>query len=339
MDLAGIRMEDVFPDDAALALIARQKALNFTPGDDYLYSNSGYWLLGQTVERVTGESLREYARQKIFQPLGMAHTHFHDDPGHVMKDRVVSYAQTGGGYRVADLPNFDKIGAGGLYTTVEDLLKWDTNFYEPRIGSAEWLRLIQTPGALNNGNPLTYAFGLTIGTYRGLRTVRHGGSLMGFRAELMRFPDQKLTTIVLCNFAAIAPSRLAEQVAEVYLGAEMTAPAAPQLAGPGASASGAAKPGRGVATEAPLNREALAAYAGVYRSDEVQADYTIRANEGGLLLERPAASRTTLVRSGEDEFRAGNLMLRFRRDTPGTPMSSFTVQAGRVRNIVFERRQ
>ena len=209
MSLGGIRMEDVFPDEDALALIARQRALNFAPGEDHLYSNSGYWLLGQIVERVTGESLREYARRAIFEPLGMSRTHFHDDPGHVMANRVVSYSRTGDRYVVADLGNFDKIGAGGLYTTIDDLLKWDANFYDPRVGGARWLEQMQTVGRLNNGSPLTYAFGLTIGTHRGLRTVRHGGSLMGFRAELLRFPDQRFTALVLCNLASIAPAGLA----------------------------------------------------------------------------------------------------------------------------------
>ncbi len=161
MDLAGIRMEDVFPDADALALIARQKALNFAPGSDYLYSNTGYWLLGQIVKRVSGESLREYARRQLFQPLGMMHSHFHDDPGHPMPDRVVSYMPaSNNAFRMADLPNFDKIGAGGLYTTVEDLLKWDDEFYDGRVGGDAFLRQMQTRAVLDNGDTLGYAQGL-----------------------------------------------------------------------------------------------------------------------------------------------------------------------------------
>ena len=337
MSLGGIRMEDVFPDEDALALIARQRALNFAPGEDHLYSNSGYWLLGQIVERVTGESLREYARRAIFEPLGMSRTHFHDDPGHVMANRVVSYSRTGDRYVVADLGNFDKIGAGGLYTTIDDLLKWDANFYEPRVGGARWLEQMQTVGRLNNGNPLTYAFGLTIGTHRGLRTVRHGGSLMGFRAELLRFPDQRFTALVLCNLASIAPAGLAERVAAVYLGDRMSA--APT---PGARAGGAGG-GRGAAPEvaadppaAPPSAAALAIFAGTFRSEEVQADYTIRATEGRLVLERRIAAPTPLVPAGADAFRAGTLRLQFTRDSSGR-VTAFTIEAGRVRNIVFTR--
>src|SRR5439155_26910695 len=160
MELAGLRMEDVTPDDVMLALIARQKETNFKPGSEYLYSNSGYWLLGVIVKRVTGKSLRVFADEQIFQPLGMTHTHFHDDPGHVMKNRAMSYMpdSAAGGFRISYLQNFDKIGAGGLYTTIEDLLKWDENFYTHKVGGDALQALIHTRGVLAGGDTIRYAF-------------------------------------------------------------------------------------------------------------------------------------------------------------------------------------
>jgi CubicO group peptidase (beta-lactamase class C family) len=122
MSLRGDRLEDVFPDSQALALIARQRGLAFTPGSAYSYSNTGYFLLAQLVKRVSGRSLREFADAEIFRPLGMTNTHFHDDPGHVMKNRAMSYEPDGkGGFVISYLQNFDKVGAGGLYSTVHDL--------------------------------------------------------------------------------------------------------------------------------------------------------------------------------------------------------------------------
>src|SRR5215213_10901163 len=122
MAVAGLRMEDVYSDSEAVALIARQKALNFAPGSAHLYSNSGYFLMAQLVRSVTGKSLRVFADERMFQPLGMMHTHFHDDPGHVMKKRAMSYERDSGGiYRISYMQNFDKIGAGGLYTTLDDM--------------------------------------------------------------------------------------------------------------------------------------------------------------------------------------------------------------------------
>jgi hypothetical protein len=261
----------------------------------------------------------------------MTHTHFHDDPGHVMKDRVVSYARAGDAYRSADLANFDKIGAGGLYTTVEDLLAWDTGFYEPRVGGAAWLQQMHSRGLLTTGDTLDYAFGLTLGMHRGLRTVRHGGSLMGFRAELLRFPDQRLTTLVLCNLATIAPAGLAERVAAVYLGSVMQ-PVVAAAGGGGARGGGAGERQRLAQAGTIVD---AAAYTGTYRSEEVQAEYTLRAADGGLVLERPARAPAPLIATG-DGFRAGNLTLRFMRDAAGRA-SAFTVEAGRVRNIRFDR--
>ncbi|HEV3484410.1 MAG TPA: serine hydrolase domain-containing protein, partial [Vicinamibacterales bacterium] len=227
MSLAGLRMEDVMTDEEMLGLIARQKELNFKPGTEYLYSNSAYWLLGQIVKRVTGQSLRVFADEQIFKPLGMTKTHFHDDPGHVMKDRAMSYEPDGqGGFRIAYLQNFDKIGAGGLYSTVEDLQKWDENFYTHRVGGPELHKLILTRGVLAKGDTISYAFGNMVSTYRGLRTEEHGGGLMGYRAHILRFPDQRFTVLATCNLASIDPGAISRQIAEIYLGPRMAAPAA-----------------------------------------------------------------------------------------------------------------
>jgi CubicO group peptidase (beta-lactamase class C family) len=330
MSLAGIRMQDVFPDEDALALIARQKELNFLPGDDYLYSNSGYWLLGQIVERVTGESLREYARTRIFEPLGMRDTHFHDDPSHPIINRVVSYdADPRGEPRIAYLGNFDKIGAGGLYTTLDDLRKWDANFHDPRVGGDAFLELIHTPGVLTGGDTLTYAFGLMLGEYRGLRTVRHSGGLMGFRAELARFPDERFTVIVQCNQGDIDATALANGVVDIYL--------ADRLAEPVARTGGGA-PGRASADRPSWQptAEALRGFAGEYRSEELGVIYRITWEEGGLALHHPINGPGALRPAAEDEFTLNALRLRFTR-TPGGAPDAFRVDAGRVRNIRFDR--
>jgi CubicO group peptidase (beta-lactamase class C family) len=265
MDLAGLRLADVFPDEDAIRLIASQKELNFAPGDDYLYSNSGYFLLAQIVKRVTGQSLREYAEQHIFQPLGMTHTHFHDQPQSIVKNRVISYMpQTGGGFRISYLGNFDKIGAGGLYTTIEDLLRWDQNFYTPKIGGARFLETLHTRGVRNNGDTLNYAFGLTIGTRRGLETVRHGGSMMGFKAELVRYPKQRFSVLALCNLGTIEPAGLADRVADLYLGNSMQ-PTATVAAG--ARAGGGGRAGGSGPPPAPPRVTSTDEYAGTFYSD------------------------------------------------------------------------
>lgn len=331
MSLGGLRIEDVFSDSEAVALIARQKELNFKPGDDYLYSNSGYFLLAQIIKRVSGKSLREFADARIFQPLGMTHTHFHDDPGHVMKGRAMSYESDGhGSYRISYLQNFDKIGAGGLYTTVEDLRKWDENYYTHQVGGDALQKLIHTRGILNKGDTLTYAFGNNVSTYRGLRVDEHGGSLMGYKAEILRFPDQHFSVLATCNLGSINPGPLAEQVADVFLGAKMAAKTDRQVA--------ARRGQRDVALAAELSPAELAAYTGDYYSDEVDATYHIAAENGMLVLSARHVPTQKLSSTARDVFRAENgVTLHFVRVDADKP-SAFTIEAGRVRNIRFVKR-
>ena len=331
MSLGGLRLEDVFSDSEEIALISRQKELNFKPGDDYLYSNSGYFLLAEIVKRVTGKSLREFADERIFRPLGMTHTHFHDDPGHVMKGRAMSYEQDGkGGYRISYLQNFDKIGAGGLYTTVEDLRKWDENFYTHQVGGDALQKMIHTRGILNRGDTIAYAFGNNVTTYRGLRVDEHGGSLMGYKAEILRFPDQHFSVLATCNLGAINPGPLAEQVADVYLGSRMGPAPTRQVAGRRRDVTQAAVP--------TLGASELAAYIGDYYSDEVDATYHIAVSDGGLVLSAHHVATQRLASTGSDTFRTANgLTLHFEKDSGVTP-AAFTVEAGRVRNIRFARR-
>jgi CubicO group peptidase (beta-lactamase class C family) len=325
MSLAGIRMEDVLPEPDAIGLIARQKGLNFTPGSDYLYSNSGYLFLAQIIKRVTGHSLRVFADERIFRPLGMSQTHFHDEPSHVLKNRVVSYAPDGDQYRISYLSNFDKIGAGGLYTTLGDLLKWDENFYRNRLGP-HFLETIHTQGTLVNGETLPYAFGLQIGQYRGLKTVRHSGSLMGFKADLVRFPDQRFSIATLCNLENINPTVLNDQVADLYLAAQLK-PAVPR---------NTTAQSRNANASSPASSFAGADYVGSYRSDELAVTYRVEEAKGELIMHGGLPAIRTLQADGKDNFRAGSYTIRFQRDASGR-VTSFTVQAGRVQNIAFTR--
>lgn len=227
MWLAGVRFDDVTTDDDALALITRQQAANFEPGAEYLYSNTGYFLLSVVVRRATGQSLRAFAGKRVFGPLGMRRTHFHDDHAEVVPGRATGYDPApGGGYSI-NLSGFEQTGDGAVYTSVEELLRWDENFYSFQVGGRELVDAMQLPGSLRNGEPLDYASGLVIGRHRGLRTVRHGGSWAGYRAELLRFPEVRTSVAVLCNRGDANPSRLADQVAGVVLADRLDPVAAP----------------------------------------------------------------------------------------------------------------
>jgi CubicO group peptidase (beta-lactamase class C family) len=330
MALAGIRLEDVFTDEQAIALIAAQRETNFPPGDEYLYSNSGYFLLAQLVERVSGKPLRQYAEERIFAPLGMSDTHFHDRPEHVVERRAMSYqGNAEDGFRLSYLGNFDKVGAGGLYSTVRDLLLWDRNFFTGDVGGEALLELIQTTGILDGGDPITYAFGLTIDAYRGARTVSHSGSMMGFKAAFLQFPEQRFSVLVTCNLGPIEPMGLAYRVADIELG-EQLEPVAPESR-PGGSGEAAEQP-----EAEPFTAAELAAYAGEYYSAELGVTYRLSEEDGELRLSLRNTPPRRLRKAG-GEVRVGGWRLSFDGDAAGA-VSGFTVDAGRVTNIRFVRR-
>lgn len=322
MGLAGMRLGDTHSDQEVLDLITRQKALNFRPGEKHLYNNSGYFLMSEIVKRVTGQSLRQYADERIFRPLGMVNTRFHDDPTEVVKNRALAYApREHGGFEIDYWANFNKVGSGGLLSTVEDLARWDRNFYDPKVGGQRFIEQLHSVGVLDSGEKLGYAFGLAISDRGGLRTVAHGGSSMGFRAHFLRFPDQRVSVITLCNLGTINPGHLSQRVADVYLGSSYTAAVADSP--PSA---------RREAPEQPIPTALRALLVGEYRSDELGVVYSVMEKDGGLVLRRPGASDTPLRHSGDAGFRAEGWELKF--DSDGR---AFTVDAGRASGLRFER--
>jgi CubicO group peptidase (beta-lactamase class C family) len=329
MNLAGMRLDDVHPNQTVLDLVVRQRTLNFEPGTEHLYSNTGYFLIAAIVERVTGKTLRRYADEMLFQPLGMRNTHFHDDRAMIVPNRVMGYAPAkNGGFRQDYWANFEQVGSGGLLTSVADLVLWDQNFYRDRLGSPRFMDELHTRGILNSGDTLEYASGMNVGSYRGLRTVRHGGSSMGFRAHLLRFPDQNFSVVTLCNVGTANPARLSEQIADIYMadrfpaGSEPTPPAPTE---------------REAEHAITLGEIQMAAYPGEYHSPELQATYTLIARDGALYLRRPAAEDVVLRSVARDAFYAGRFLLTFGRDARGR-LTGFDLDAGRVRSIHFERR-
>ncbi|MGB0029799.1 MAG: serine hydrolase domain-containing protein, partial [Candidatus Sulfotelmatobacter sp.] len=220
-DLQGIPEADLTTDRDAMELILRQKGVNFRAGEEFLYSDTNYFLMSQIVKRVTGQTLRQFAQNRIFGPLQMTSTHFHDDHTMIVPRRATGYApHKGGGFEI-DMSNFEQLGDGSVMTTVEDLFKWDQNFDHPLVGGADAIRQLTTPGTLNNGQTIPYAMGIFLDHYRGLNWIHHSGEWVGYRAALSRFPDQHFSTLVLCNcVGSMSPMTMAQRVADVYLAEE-----------------------------------------------------------------------------------------------------------------------
>lgn len=273
LGLAGWRYsQDLITDDDVMSVLVRQQALNFKPGDKYMYSNSGFTLLAIIVKRVSGMSFREFTTKNIFQPLGMTHTHFRDDHEEVIKHDALGYEQDGKDkpFRM-NLTNFDTAGATSLHTTVEDLQLWDENFYHPRVGGPALIQQMLERGKLNSGEQQDYASGLVIGTYKGLPTVDHAGADAGYRSDMIRFPEQHFSVAVLCNFADTDPSSLAHQVADIVLAKDLRAP-------PPA-------PAKETANAAPMNTEQMAAIAGMYWGREEDDFEKVQIKDGKLQMD------------------------------------------------------
>ena len=217
LGLAGWRYSlDLITDDDILEMMSRQKDLNFRPGEKHVYCNTGYTLLALIVKRVSGRSFREFTSQRIFEPLGMANTHFRDDHAEIVKHQAYGYSPSRDTWRLS-VTNFDTVGATSLLTTAEDLARWDRNFDEPTVGGPKLIEQLLERGRLNNGEQLSYAFGLTHGLYKGQAVIEHSGGDAGYRAHFIRFPERKLSVACLCNAGNANPSRLARNVADAYL--------------------------------------------------------------------------------------------------------------------------
>jgi CubicO group peptidase (beta-lactamase class C family) len=214
---AGWPPDAPFGNQDVLDIVAREHQLNFRPGEQFSYSNTGYTLLALIAERAARVRLEEFADARIFSPLGMKATHFYGDATRLVKQRAYAYEPgPGGGLRLAP-PVPTRLGAGGIFTTIEDLARWDQNFYDGRVGGDALVKQITTPGTLTSGRALEYAFGLEVRDHRGLHVVEHGGDLVGYHAYFTRFPDRQLSVICLCNLSTINPRPLAHAAAEIYL--------------------------------------------------------------------------------------------------------------------------
>ena len=335
MRLAGNRDEDFYTNREVLAAINRQRGLNFQPGAEYLYSNAGYFLLGQIVASVSGQSLREFAETHFFAPLGMTDTHFHDDHNEIVARRAIGYSPAEDGFRI-HVTTLDMVGDGGLFTSVEDWVAWDRNLETGAVGGgSDWVALMHQRGVLNSGDTIPYAFGISHGEHRGLATVGHGGAWVGYRTAMTRYPETGYSFVALCNRSRINPTRLIAATAEVYLEDRMDPvedPGEPEERTTAATPAG--EPEEDAPREAITGRDR---YAGSFYSPELDATYHIRVvGAEGLTLRAGKWDPVTLLEADDGALRGQGLAFRFADFADGR-FRSFMLDAGRVRNLRFTR--
>ncbi|MBK5293233.1 MAG: beta-lactamase family protein [Acidobacteriia bacterium] len=318
-NLKGWSTNSVLREAPTLSLVARQKALDFAPGEDHSYSNTGYFLMALVIERATGMNLNAYLQERLFIPLGMRATRFQHDHSDPVPNRAHGHAKSGDGWKIHDT-SFDLAGSGGLYSNVEDMLVWARNFEDPKVG-AKLLPALAAPGVLNDGRttPNGYALGLRRATGNGLLTISHSGGAIGYRTFFARWPERRLAIMTLCNGDS-SPEDLTQRVAAGILGT-------PEPGRPRAAKPAAAQPADW-ATHRKL--------AGVYWSDELETVWRI-TNDGGALVLENEGGRQAITTEASGGYRAGAGVITVRQEASGA-VTGLLVSAGRARGIIFSRR-
>ena len=284
-DLVGLPgRPDYVTEQYVLQLLSQQKELNSRPGEKYVYCNTGYELLAVIVKRVSGQSLRDFSRTNIFDPLGMKQTFFREDAREMVGNLASGYRPTSANAFRKEFPSWSVVGAAGLITTVEDLALWDQNFYNPRVGGQGFIDQLHERATLNSGESADYgySFGSFTRKYKGVRTMDVMGGGAGFSAYLMQFPDKRFSVICLCNGAGWTSTfEVTPKVVDLYLAGEFTE----------------AEPG-----PIELSQQQLASKAGLYWSRDHDSFLRLAMREGKLQLLR-ATGNALLIPIGEDVFR------------------------------------
>lgn len=288
------RGDRVISQALAMDVIMRQRSLNFTPGTEYSYSNSGYTLLATIVERVSKQHFSAFTEDRFFKPLGMSHSSWRDDYQRLVPGRAQAYqGPLNGPWRLA-MPFMNVYGNGGMLTTVGDWLKWNAMLDSRSLG-APLVAALESTGVLNDGRKITYALGVVVTNENGVRKVSHGGSTAGYQTYLSRYPDLKLSVAVMCNGTSRNASALERDIFR-------------EIAGP----SPAPTP-----DTIDLKSEDLQRYAALFRDEKTHMPIrTVYENgalrwEGGVL--RPLRDGT---------FQSGPLKFRFVVAMNGKPISA-----------------
>lgn len=302
--------------DDFLDLMNRQRGLNFQPGTLHQYSHSDYTMLAIVLERITGEPLGQFLEREIFQPLGMMFTSVHDARGLPVKNQALTYAQRDGKFAVR-FPNNELVGGNNVYSCVEDLLKWEQNSYTGQVGGLDLVRRLTERPKLASGATIPYAFGLRLGEHRGLPTVYRGGAGGGFSVEVMRFPQQQFSVVVLCNRSEQHPGRLCMAVADLYLSSDFK------------TTQSGDEPGI-----VPVPPEDLLRLPGIYRPPGDPWDYSRIIARDGKLVEQYLDDTYPVERLSDGKYRSDGMTLRF---DPGTGRPERLVLSVDGQDEVLER--
>ncbi len=311
MELTGVgRGERIVRQDLAMYVTTRQKNLDFTPGAEYSYSNSGYTLASTIVERVSGKSLPEFTKERIFDPIGMTSTSWRDDFERLVPGRVQAYNGPPAGPWKLQMPFMNVYGNGGILTTIGDFLKWNA-----ALSSGEWqtmVDMLETQGVLNDGRKINYALGLVVGDYQGIREVGHGGRTAGYVTYLARYPELNLSTAVLCNAPSNNPTAITHKIIDEIAG---PFPPAPEI------------------ETSEMSLDQLKRFEGLWRHDKTHMPFrTVVDKERKALTDGRAVFRPLL----DGSFQTGIVRWTFEFDSKGRRTAAVRNAGGEIERFIAE---
>lgn len=333
LTLAGWRMDDVITTEHVMKLIGKQKELNFEPGSQFSYSNSGFTLAAEIVTRVSGESFAEYTKENIFKPLGMNDSQFYNDAEQVVKNRAYSYRLDNGVYEKRNL-NYFTAGPTGLMTTLEDLSKWTLNFENPVVGDSEMIAKFNQPSLLNDGQPVLFAViegensyhakGQFTRNYRGVDLLNHTGHDAAFWVYLLRFPGKRFSVILLSNDEDVGIFKSGLTIAGYYLKNDLKEKK--EIAN------------AAVETKAPAKFENnLKDFEGEFYSEELTTTYFAKVKDGKLVLSHSRLRDSVLTETGKDKFSGSisfSVEVEFLRDSKNS-VTGFKISNFGAKNVRF----
>ena len=304
------RGDRVISQDLAFDIVTHQRALDFTPGSEYSYSNSGYTLASIIVERVSKQKFPAFIEERLFKPLGMKNSSWRDDYQRIVPGRAQAYSRQGNGPWRLNMPFMNVYGNGGMLTTVGDWMKWNA-MLESRSLGAPLVDALETRGVLNDGRKISYALGLTVDTYKGLKDVAHGGATAGYQTFLARYPDKKVSIGVMCNGTSPSAGAIAAGITDEIFG---PFPETPKT------------------EAAKISEDELKKFVGIWRNEKTHAPARFVIENG---VSRWSGAR--LVPMGGGQFAAGANQLKFTFSKDGNPTNAETVDTdGEVTRFVRE---
>jgi len=333
LQLCGITTADLIEEEQLMRMIIRQKELNFNPGDEIEYCNTGYILLAKIVEKITGESFSQWTEDNIFKPLGMINSQFYKDCTEIVKNRAYPYWIPEGGKKlIKGTLNYSYVGPTSVFTTSEDMAKWLTNFAQPKVGNEKMInKMLFETDTLNNGELLDYGYGIGVTSHKGHKVNLHSGHDAGYRAADLYFPEHNLGIAILSNFYSINPMEYGFKIADLFLEDKTVSHQTEN------NKHSIKK------TKSEVNfsiqPKNLKEYEGKYFSNELQITYDIKIQDKTLILTFWRNEDVVLTPKQNDHFTGNQWWVRnikFSRNE-NREIIGFILTSGRVRNLKFQK--